>query len=333
MANRGITTPAGLAGDRAGAAVQQALLSHNAGQCGYRLPGIAVTLTDLVRRGGAHDAAGVRAAPTTTCAGAVPIPASCGLRSTPWRPPVRRPTRARRPGPSRLSAVRPAAPAQDVAELEVRPPSRARRLGSLAQVPELDRWVRLTARDRVEVRIGKVELGQGILTAVAAVAADELGVDPDRIDVLSGVTGTTPSEWVTAGSGSVEQSVTAVRQACAHARRALVERAAAPPGRAAGDLVVDDGRVVTRGGGVSYWELGTGRPFGIAVAAPVEGVPAAERRWTGRGLPRVDLAAKVRGEPVFLHDLALPGMRHARVVRPPRPGARLAGRCPPRCRG
>ena len=62
VANREITTPAGLAGDRAGAAVQQALLSHNAGQCGYCLPGIAVTLTDLVRRGGAHDAAGVRAA-------------------------------------------------------------------------------------------------------------------------------------------------------------------------------------------------------------------------------------------------------------------------------
>ena len=62
VASREITTPAGLAGDRAGAAVQQALLSHNAGQCGYCLPGIAVTLTDLVRRGGAHDAAGVRAA-------------------------------------------------------------------------------------------------------------------------------------------------------------------------------------------------------------------------------------------------------------------------------
>ena len=79
---------------------------------------------------------------------------------------------------------------------------------------------------------------------------------------------------------------------------------------------------------MSYWELGMGRPFGIAVAAPVEGVPAAERRWTGRGLPRVDLAAKVRGEPVFVHDLALPGMRHARVVRPPCPGARLAGPVP-----
>jgi CO/xanthine dehydrogenase Mo-binding subunit len=189
--------------------------------------------------------------------------------------------------------------------------------------------VRIVAPDRVEVRTGKVELGQGILTAVAAVAADELGVDPARIDVVSGITGTTPNEWVTAGSGSVEQSVTAVRQACAHARRALVERAAARLGVAGSDLMVDDGRFAASDGrDVSYWELAAGRPFGITVEAPVERVPAAERRWTGRGLPRVDLAAKVRGEPVFLHDLALPRMRHARVVRPARPGARLAGPVP-----
>ena len=93
--------------------------------------------------------------------------------------------------------------------------------------------------------------------------------------------------------------------------------------------MVDDGEVVAPDGRrVSYAELGAGRPFGVAVDGVVEPVPAAERRWTGRGLPRVDLPAKVRGEPVFLHDLVLPGMRYARVVRPPRPGARLAGRVP-----
>lgn len=330
VANRRITTPAGLGDDRAGVAVQQALLAHNAGQCGYCLPGIAVTLTDLVRRGEAHDAAGVRTAlDDHLCrCGAHPriVRAALDALASAGDPA----DASSRTGAGRdPSAVRSAAPAQDAAEVEVRPPSRAQRLGSLAQVPELDRWVRLTARDRVEVRTGKVELGQGILTAVAAVAADELGVEPDRIDVVSGITGTTPNEWVTAGSGSVEQSVTAVRQACAHARLALVERAAARLGAAAADLVVEGGRVVSADGrGVSYWELGAGRPFGFTVDAPVAGVPAAERRWTGRGLPRVDLAAKVRGEPVFLHDLALPGMRHARVVRPPRPGARLAGRVP-----
>src|SRR5262245_12820373 len=204
-----------------------------------------------------------------------------------------------------------------------------RRLGSLGQVPEVDRWVAFTTAGRVEVRTGKVELGQGILTAVLAVAADELGVDPARIDLVSGVTGTTPNEWVTAGSGSIEQSAIAVRQACAHARRILVERAAAALDLAAADLVVDDGEVVAPDGRrVSYAEVGAGRPFDEAVDEAVEVLPRAERRWTGRGLPRVDLPAKVRGEPVFLHDLVLPRMRYARVVRPARPGARLSGRVP-----
>ena len=98
-------------------------------------------------------------------------------------------------------------------------------LGSLAGTPELDRWLAL--RDgRVVVRTGKAELGQGIRTAIVAVAADELGVDPSLIDVEGPATGTSPNEFITAGSGSIEQSAMAVRQACAHARRALLARAA-----------------------------------------------------------------------------------------------------------
>lgn len=206
----------------------------------------------------------------------------------------------------------------------------ARRLGSLGQVPDLDRWVALTVPGRVEVRTGKVELGQGLLTALTAIAADELGVDPGRIDVVSGITGTAPNEWVTAGSASVEQSGMAVRQACAHARRLLVARAAAELGVDAADLVVDDGDVrAPDGRHVDYWALARQRPFDHVVEAAIDGVPAADRRWSGRGLPRVDLAAKVRGEAVFVHDLVLPRMRHARVVRPARPGARLVGTVPP----
>jgi CO/xanthine dehydrogenase Mo-binding subunit/aerobic-type carbon monoxide dehydrogenase small subunit (CoxS/CutS family) len=312
VGDRLVTTPAGLAADAAGAAVQAALLAHNAGQCGYCLPGIAVTLTALVRRGEVRDAAAVRAALDDHLC-------RCGAQP-----------RIVRAALAALGAA-PAAGGDEpvVSEVAVRPPSAARRLGSLAGVPDLDRWVRIVAPDRVAVHTGKVELGQGILTALVAVAADELGVDPARIDLVSGVTGTTPNEWVTAGSGSIEQSAMAVRQACAHARRILVERAAAALDLAAAGLVVDDGDVVAPDGRrVSYAEVGAGRPFGVAVDEAVEPRPAAERRWTGRGLPRVDLPAKVRGEPVFLHDLVLPGMRYARVVRPPRPGARLSGRVP-----
>jgi nicotinate dehydrogenase subunit B len=312
VGDRPVTTAAGLAADPAGATVQAALLAHNAGQCAYCLPGIAVTLTALARRGGPVGAAGVRRALDDHLC-------RCGAHP-----------RIVRAALDALGAAPPTRPAVEVTTPAgaVRAPSDARRLGSLAQEPDLDRWVRVDPGGRIEVRTGKVELGQGILTAVAAVAADELGVDPDRIDVVSGVTGTTPNEWVTAGSGSTEQSVTAVRQACAHARRALVERAAARLGVPAGELAVAGGEVIAPDGRrVAYAELAD-RPFGVTVDAPLPGVPAAERRWSGRGLPRLDLPAKVRGEPAFLHDLVLPGLRHARVVRPPRPGARPAGPVP-----
>jgi CO/xanthine dehydrogenase Mo-binding subunit len=317
-AGRPVTTPSGLARDPAGARVQQALVDHNAGQCAYCLPGIAVTLTALVRRGGPVDAAGVRRALDDHLC-------RCGAHPRIVRAALAALGVTEREEDRGLVRRDPAG-----TPVSVRRPSDARRLGALAQVPELDRWVRVVPPDRIEVRTGKVELGQGILTAVAAVAADELGVDPARIDVVSGVTSTTPNEWITAGSGSVEQSVTAVRQACAQARRALVARAAERLGARPDALVVDDGHVVAPGGErLSYGELSAAGPFGVTVDAPVEEVDPGERRWAGRaGLPRRDLAAKVRGEPVFVHDLQLPGMRHARVVRPARPGARLASSVP-----
>jgi CO/xanthine dehydrogenase Mo-binding subunit/aerobic-type carbon monoxide dehydrogenase small subunit (CoxS/CutS family) len=323
VGDRPVTTPAGLAADPAGARVQAALVAHNAGQCGYCLPGIAVTLTAFVR--GVESTAGADGPPDADAVRRALDDHLCRCGAQP---------RIVRAGLDALGSPAPAPPKvtePTAAPIEIRPPSRARRLGSLAAVPELDRWVRVVAPNRVAVHTGKVELGQGILTAVAAVAADELGLDPARIDVVSGVTGTTPNEWVTAGSGSTEQSVMAVRQACAHARRLLVERAADRLGAAPDGLAVDDGWVrAPDGRAVSYGEVGAGRPFGVTVDDAIAGVPAGERRWTGRGLPRLDLPAKVRGEPVFLHDLVLPGMRHARVVRPARPGARLAGRVPDR---
>jgi CO/xanthine dehydrogenase Mo-binding subunit len=200
-----------------------------------------------------------------------------------------------------------------------------RLLGSLATNPDLDRWVSIRADGTIVVRSGKVELGQGIRTALTAIAADELSVDPRWVQVTGAATdGSTPNEGVTAGSGSIEQSGTAVRQACAHVRRILLERAARRLGARAEDLVVDDGAVFAGGRSVSYVDLAAEGPFATTVEEPATPVDHGRRRWVGIGLPRVDLPAKVRGEGAFVHDLRLPGMRFARVVRPPRPGAVLA---------
>ena len=199
-----------------------------------------------------------------------------------------------------------------------------RLLGSLAGTPDLDRWVVVRPDGTILVRSGKVELGQGIRTALTAIAADELGVHPDRITVTGAATGEAPNEGVTAGSGSIEQSGLAVRQACAHARAQLRQRAAHRLGVPVEDLSIEDGVVTSpEGASVTYAELAAEAPFAFTVEEPAEIRPVGERRWTGVGVPRVDLPAKVRGEPTFVHDLRLPGLRHARVIRPPRPGATL----------
>jgi nicotinate dehydrogenase subunit B len=191
--------------------------------------------------------------------------------------------------------------------------------GSLQRNRSLDRWLSVDSAGTITIRTGKVELGQGILTALVIIAADELDVHPIRIRIESAITGISPNEMITAGSRSIEESGAALRQACAHARRIMLEAAAERLGTRPDQLVVEDGTIGFGGGNqtVSYWELQGGRPFAYEVTEAMAEKPAGDYRWTGRGIGRVDLPAKVRGEPAFVHDMALDGMCHARVVRPP----------------
>ena len=196
---------------------------------------------------------------------------------------------------------------------------------ALADHPRLDQWVRFPAPGRVWVATGKVEIGQGVLTAMRQIAAEELDVAPDRIDLYSGDTALTPNEGYTAGSQSIQFGGVALQLACAEVRARFIDRAAEILGHAAADLRVEDGAILHRGAatGEDYWSLAAGvdlaRP--ATGAAPIK--PPARRRLVGRNLPRTDLAAKLFGEPVFAHDMTLPGMVHARVVRPPSYGATL----------
>src|SRR5437588_10906997 len=98
---------------------------------------------------------------------------------------------------------------------------------SLAANPKLSSWVTFTAGGEVTVSPGKVEIGQGIVTALAQIVADELDVDLARVTMISGDTAVTPDEGVTSGSRSIEDSGAALRAACAEARAILLETAAA----------------------------------------------------------------------------------------------------------
>jgi CO/xanthine dehydrogenase Mo-binding subunit len=198
--------------------------------------------------------------------------------------------------------------------------------GSLARAPQLDAWLRIGSDGTVTLLPGKVELGQGIRTALAQIAADELDVDLERIDVLSADTDASPNEGYTAGSMSIEQSGAAVRQAAAEARHLLLERAASRLGVPAAELAVEDGTVRARSGDVetTYWQLVDGELLEHRATGDVETKDPAQYRWVGKPVARLDLPGKVFGEESYVHDLRLPGMVHGRVVRPPHYGAHLA---------
>jgi CO/xanthine dehydrogenase Mo-binding subunit len=158
------------------------------------------------------------------------------------------------------------------------------------------------------------------------IAAEELDIIPDMIRLETGDTDLTPNEGYTAGSQSIQFGGVALRLACAEVRALLLDHAAAKFGYSRPDLTVRDGAILHSGKttGHDYWSLAAAvdltRP--ATGQAPAKGV--GEYRVVGRNVPRGDLAAKVFGEPAFIHDMAVDGMMHARVVRQPRRGATIA---------
>jgi len=196
--------------------------------------------------------------------------------------------------------------------------------GSLQKNRMLDGWLRINADGTVTAFTGKVEIGQGIVTALAQIVGDELEVDLSRIEMVSGDTSRTPDEGVTSGSRSIEESGSALRFACAEARAILLETAAAKLGVSASALRVEDGVILAPGGAqATYWELTTKAMLGREATARAKPKPASEHRLIGKSVPRRDIPAKVTGGAAYVHDLRLPGMLFGRVVRPPSPRAKL----------
>jgi CO/xanthine dehydrogenase Mo-binding subunit len=204
---------------------------------------------------------------------------------------------------------------------------------TLAANPVLSAWLDFTRPGVVTIGTGKVEYGQGVWTALAQVAAEELDVDLRRVRVAPVSTATSPDEGVTSGSRSIEESGSALRQACAQARHLFLAAAADRLDAVADALGVTDGEITTDAGGtgLTYWSLaGPAGPAGPGLLDREAGDPEpakAPARWSvaGRSAARLDIPDKVTGRPRFLHDLVLPGMLYGRVIRPPAPAASLAG--------
>src|ERR1700720_3149323 len=123
------------------------------------------------------------------------------------------------------------------------PPSAPKLPVSLAANTVLSSWIRFSPDGHVMVSPGKVEIGQGIVTALAQIAADELDVDIGRVQMVRASTAASPNEGVTSGSLSIQQSGRAIRQACAEIRQIFLDAAADRLGIDPGALTINDGTI------------------------------------------------------------------------------------------
>ncbi len=203
-------------------------------------------------------------------------------------------------------------------------PSKPKLPGNLHTNRRLAQWLTFRADGVVLVHPGKVEIGQGILTTLAQIAADELDVEFSRVVLTPASTPGSPDEGVTSGSLSTQDSGSAIRHACADARRIFLSVTSQRTGVPIESLMVRDGAFLGPQGQVgSYWQLADAALLEVEASPDAKPKPVGERRVVGRSVPRVDLPEKVFGVARYVHDLRLPGMLHARVVRPPARAATL----------
>ena len=195
----------------------------------------------------------------------------------------------------------------------------------LAANPRLDQWVRFPSPGRVEVSTGRVEIGQGVLTAMLQIAAEELDVSPERIVLQTGDTDLTPNEGYTAGSQSIQFGGVALRLACAEVRALFLDHAATTFGYSRAELSVRDGAILHRGEatGHDYLSLATAVDLSHHANGGRPTKEVADYQVVGQKAPRIDLAQKIFGGPAFVHDMVLDGIVHARVVRQPCRGATI----------
>ena len=186
-------------------------------------------------------------------------------------------------------------------------------------------WLDLSTDGKVLLRTGKVEIGQGILTALVQIAADELDIDPGRFEVLSGHTRLGPLEGQTSSSLSLEVTGRAIRLAASAVRRRLTDEAATLLQARPEDIEIPDGAVRASGREtpLTLWTLAGNVDLDIAVLDHAGPKRTGERRVIGTSLPRQDLPAKVSGTP-FIHDITLEGMMHGRVLQPPSQMSRIS---------
>src|ERR1044071_1502440 len=196
---------------------------------------------------------------------------------------------------------------------------------------QLDSWIAIGADGSITVFTSKVELGTGIETALAQIAAEELDVPWQRIKGDMGDTTKTIDQATTSGSRTIERAGPQVRQAAAAARKELLRLASEKLGAPAEKLTVRNGVVSVPGNSskqLSYGQLIGGKRFNVRIQAEgrgndlklaqdVKAKDPKDYRTVGTSVKRFDLPPKLTGEMIYIQDVRMPGMLHGRVIRPP----------------
>jgi CO/xanthine dehydrogenase Mo-binding subunit len=194
---------------------------------------------------------------------------------------------------------------------------------ALVDPQQVDSWLAIAGDGTVTVFTGKVELGTGLLTTTMQLAADELDVPLSKVKVIEGDTWLTVDQGYTAGSQSnkTQYALTGgLRQAAAEARLALLNLASAALGAPVSQLTVANGVVSVQGDSsksVSYATLIGDKKFNVKQTGKAKPKSFDQYKIVGTSVPRVDVPAKVTGAFSYTQDIRLPGLVHARVVRPP----------------
>lgn len=196
--------------------------------------------------------------------------------------------------------------------------------GPVPDGSRIDAWLRILEDGQVQILTGKMELGQGLKVVMQQVAGEELNIPPHQIAVVLADTGLTQNEGVTAGSRSVERSAMTVRRAAAAARQQLLQLAADHWEVDLTQLSLRESSVSNGATSVSFRELLSGKQLSAAIPENVPLKPKEQYQWVGRPIPHPDLEKIVRGAAIYVQDIRLPEMVHARLVRPPVYHARLA---------
>jgi CO/xanthine dehydrogenase Mo-binding subunit len=200
---------------------------------------------------------------------------------------------------------------------------------------ELDSWIAIKADGGITAFFGKMDMGQGVDVAIGQIVAEELDVAFERVTVVMGDTALTCNQGGASGSTGVQRGGMTLRFAAAEARRLLLARASEKLGAPTNTLAVHNGVVSVAGDSqkkVGYGELIGGshfhqklewnKQFGNTLLAKGQAVPKKPDAYkiVGQSIPQPIVAEKIRGKLQYVTDVKVPGMLHARVVRPPTAG-------------